>query len=96
MLVEQFEYQKGSSFRATNGQRGQTLACESAYGLMLNYESGYMRGVLGLGLDAHAYEAANLGTQADHARATPRYVAKDGHYIPDRFGRVGAALKVRA
>ena len=95
VLVEQLDYQKGSSFRATSGKRGQTLARESAFGLMLNYESGYTRGVLGLGLDVHAYGAVNLGTEADHARATPRYVAKDGQDIPDRFGRAGAALKVR-
>ena len=95
VLIEQLDYQKGSSFRATSGQRGQTLARESAYGLMLNYESGYTRGILGLGLDAHAYGAVNLGTEADHARATPRYVAKNGQEISDSFGRAGAALKVR-
>lgn len=95
MLVEELDYQKGSSFRAVSGQRGQKLAQESAYGLMLNYESGYTHGFLGVGLDAHAYGAANLGTDADHARATPRYVAKDGQEIPDSFGRAGAALKVR-
>ncbi|MDN5505840.1 MAG: OprD family porin, partial [Comamonas sp.] len=95
VLIEQLDYQKGSSFRATSGKRGQTLARESAFGLMLNYESGYTRGVLGLGLDAHAYGAVNLGTEADHARATPRYVAKDGQDILDSFGRAGAALKVR-
>ncbi|WP_407713559.1 OprD family outer membrane porin [Comamonas testosteroni] len=95
MLLEQLNYQKASSFRAASGQRGQTLARESAYGLMLNYESGYTQGVLGLGLDAHAYGAVNLGTQAEHARATPRYVAKDGQEIADSFGRAGAALKAR-
>lgn len=95
MLVEQLDYQKGSSFRAASGQRGQTLARESAYGLMLNYESGYTRGILGFGLDAHAYGAVNLGTEADQARSTPRYVTKNGQKIPDSFGRTGAALKVR-
>ena len=95
VLVEQLDYQKGSSFRAANGQRGQILSRESAYGLMLNYESGYTRGVLGFGLDAHAYGAINLGTQADQTRATPRYVAKNGQEIADNFGRMGGALKVR-
>lgn len=95
MLSEQLDYQNGSSFRAASGQRGQTLARESAYGLMLNYESGYTRGLVGVGLDAHAYGALNLGTEANHARATPRYVARDGQEIADRFGRSGAALKIR-
>jgi imipenem/basic amino acid-specific outer membrane pore len=75
--------------------RGQTQAQEAAYGLMLNYQSGYTRGLVGVGLDAHAYGAVNLGTEADSARATPRYVAKDGQDIPDRFGRAGGALKLR-
>lgn len=95
VVWEQLDYQKGSSFRATNGLRGQTQAQESAYGLMLNYQSGYTRGLVGVGLDAHAYGALNLDTQADSARATPRYVAKDGADIADRFGRAGAALKLR-
>ena len=96
MLFEQLDYQNGSSFRAANGQRGQTQARESAYGLMLSYESGYTSGPIGLGLDAHAYGAINLGTEADSARATPRYVAKDGQDIANSFGRAGAALKLRA
>ncbi|MDH1290559.1 OprD family porin [Comamonas terrigena] len=95
MLFEQLDYQKGSSFRAASGVRGQTQAQEAAYGLMLNYQSGYTRGLVGVGLDAHAYGAVNLGTEADSARATPRYVAKDGQDIPDRFGRAGGALKLR-
>ncbi|MEG0052917.1 MAG: OprD family outer membrane porin [Comamonas sp.] len=95
MLFEQLDYQKGSRFRAASGQRGQTLSRESAYGLMLTYESGYTRGLFGLGLDAHAYGASNLGTEANHARATPRYVAKDGQEVTDSFGRAGAALKLR-
>lgn len=95
VVAEQLDYQKGSSFRATNGVRGQTQANESAYGLMLNYQSGYTRGLVGVGLDAHAYGGVNLGTEADSARATPRYVAKDGQDIADSWGRAGAALKLR-
>ncbi|WP_240933404.1 OprD family outer membrane porin [Diaphorobacter sp. HDW4B] len=94
-VYEQLDYQNGSTFRATNGERGKTKAVESAYGLMMNYQSGYTGGVVGLGLDAHLYGAVNLGTDADSARSTPRYMAKDGLDIPDSFGRAGAALKLR-
>lgn len=37
----------------------------------------------------------NLGTDADSARSTSRYVAKDGLDIPESFGCAGAALKLR-
>lgn len=94
-VFEQLDYRNGSSFRATNGERGRTQARESAYGLMLHYQSGYTHGPIGLGLDAHAYGGINLGTEPDAARATPRYVAKDGNGIASSFGRAGAALKLR-
>lgn len=94
-VFEQLDYRNGSSFRAANGERGKTQARESAYGLMLNFQSGYTRGPIGFGMDAHAYGAVNLGTDADSARSTPRYVAKDGLAIPDSFGRMGGALKAR-
>lgn len=94
-VFEQLDYRNGSSFRATNGERGKTQARESGYGLMLNYQSGYTQGLIGLGLDAHAYGGINLGTEADAARATPRYVAKDGQDLASSFGRAGGALKLR-
>ena len=95
LVYEELNYKNGSTFRAVNGQRGNTQAQESGYGAMLNYQSGYTRGTVGFGLDAHAYGGLNLDTQADGARANPRYVAKHGKDIADSFGRAGAALKVR-
>lgn len=94
-VFEQLDYRNGSSFRATNGERGKTQARESGYGLMLNYQSGYTQGLIGVGLDAHAYGGINLGTEPDAARATPRYVAKDGLDLASSFGRAGGALKLR-
>ncbi|MET1113511.1 MAG: OprD family outer membrane porin [Comamonas sp.] len=95
LVFEQLDYRHGSSFRAASGVRGKTQAQESGYGLMLNYQSGYTRGLVGVGADAHAYAGINLGTDADSARATPRYVARDGQDIARSFGRAGAALKLR-
>ena len=94
-VFEQLDYRNGSSFRATNGERGKTQARESGYGLMLNYQSGYTQGLIGVGLDAHAYGGINLGTEPDAARATPRYVAKGGQDLASSFGRAGGALKLR-
>ncbi|QKV55179.1 OprD family outer membrane porin [Comamonas antarctica] len=95
LVYEQLDYRHGSSFRATNGARGKTRARESGYGLMLNLQSGYTQGAVGLGIDAHVHGAINIDTQPDSARATPRYVAKNGQDIPRSFGRAGAALKLR-
>ena len=95
LVFEQLDYRHGSSFRATDGQRGRKQAQESGYGLMFDFQSGYTQGLVGVGLDAHAYAGFNLGTDADSARATPRYVARDGQDIASRFGRAGAALKLR-
>jgi imipenem/basic amino acid-specific outer membrane pore len=95
LVFEQLDYQRGSSFRAADGQRGKTQAQESGYGLMFDFQSGYTQGLIGVGLDAHTYAGFNLGTDADSARATPRYVARDGQDIARSFGRAGAALKLR-
>lgn len=95
LVYEQLDYRNGSSFRAASGERGRALARESGYGLMLNFQSGYTEGPIGLGVDAHLHGAINLDTQPGSARATPRYVAKDGQDIPRSFGRAGAVLKLR-
>ncbi|MFT4242981.1 MAG: OprD family outer membrane porin [Acidovorax sp.] len=94
LVHERLDYQRGNTTRTVAGTRSDD-ARESAYGLMLNYTSGYTRGVVGLGLDAHAYGAVNLGSDADSVRSTPRYIAKDGRELKDGFGRAGAALKLR-
>ena len=95
LFYEQLDYQRGSTTRTVAGGPRSNEARESAYGLMLNYTSGYTRGVVGLGLDAHAYGNVNLGSDADTVRSTPRYIAKDGNDLKDSFGRAGAALKLR-
>jgi imipenem/basic amino acid-specific outer membrane pore len=94
VVYEQLDYQRGQTTRAVDGVRRSEFE-ESAYGAMLTYQSGYTQGRIGLGLDAHAYGAINLGTDADSARRNPRYVAKDGTDIADSFGRVGASAKAR-
>lgn len=95
LVYEQLDYQRGSTTKTVAGGPRSDQAKEGAYGLMLNYSSGYTRGLVGLGLDAHAYGAVNLGSDADSVRSTPRYIAKDGNALKDSFGRAGAVLKLR-
>ncbi|WP_367066736.1 OprD family outer membrane porin [Oryzisolibacter sp. LB2S] len=94
LVYERLDYRRGDTTRTVAGTRSDE-ATEAAYGLMLNYQSGYTRGVVGLGLDAHAVGGVNLGSDADSVRRTPRYIAKDGAQLKDSFGRAGAALKLR-
>ncbi|GEM_PF-27516 len=95
MVYEQLDYRRGDSTRVVSGGARSDKAAEAAYGLMLSFSSGYTQGVIGLGLDAHAYGGINLGSEADKVRSNPRYIAKDGSDLQDSFGRAGAALKLR-
>lgn len=95
MVLEQLDYRRGDSTRVVSGGARSDEAREAGYGLMLNFSSGYTQGLIGLGLDAHAYGGLNLGSDADKVRSNPRYIAKDGSDLQDSFGRAGAALKLR-
>lgn len=94
-LYERLDYHHGDSTRTVAGGARSNHASEAAYGLMASFSSGYTRGPVGLGLDAHAWGGVNLGSEADRVRSSPRYIARDGNALPDSFGRAGAALKLR-
>ncbi len=94
LLFERLDYQHGSTTRTVSGPRSDK-AEESAYGLMLNFESGYTQGVVGFGVDAHAYGGLNLGSDPNTVRSNPRYVARDDDDLKDAFGRAGAVVKLR-
>ena len=96
VLMERLDYHRGDSTKTVQGGPRASHARESAYGLMLNYASGYTPGLVGMGVDAHAYGGLNLGSHADSVRSNPRYIAKDGAQLQDSFGRAGAAVKLRA
>jgi imipenem/basic amino acid-specific outer membrane pore len=85
LVYEQLDYQRGNTTRTVAGGPRSSEAREGAYGLMLNYSSGYTRGMVGLGLDAHAVGGINLGSDADSVRSNPRYIAKDGNQLKDSF-----------
>jgi imipenem/basic amino acid-specific outer membrane pore len=68
---------------------------EWAYGLMGTLQSGFTQGLIGVGVDAHAY----LGTQLDSGggrAGKARLLGLDNQGHPkDEFSRGGAALKLR-
>lgn len=68
---------------------------EWAYGLMGTFQSGFTQGVVGVGIDAHAYGARQLDSGGGRAgKARLLGVDNEGH-PKGTFGRAGAALKLR-
>jgi len=99
-LFDQREYRHGdrnsaarNAYKPRNERNG--YAQEWAYGLMGSLQSGFTRGSVGLGLDAHLYQGVLLdsgGGRAGKARLVG--LDNDGH-PKDSFARGGAALKAR-
>jgi len=99
-VYERRDYQNGAR---SNGGRNAVLpraqrsdhAEEWGYGLMGSVESGFTRGPVGFGADAHAYFAQNI--EGDDFRVGKiRMLPVDGQgYAQDGIARGGAALKAR-
>lgn len=68
---------------------------EWAYGLMGTFQSGFTQGVLGVGVDAHAYLGVQLDSGGGRAgKARLLALDNDGH-PKGNYSRGGAALKLR-
>lgn len=69
---------------------------EWAYGLMGTFSSGFTQGLIGVGVDAHAYLGVQLDSGGGRAgKARLLAIDNDGH--PKReYSRGGAAVKLRA
>ncbi|MHA6159763.1 OprD family porin [Pseudomonas sichuanensis] len=69
---------------------------EWAYGLMGTFNSGFTQGLIGVGVDAHAYLGVQLDSGGGRAgKARLLAIDNDGH--PKReYSRGGAAVKLRA
>ena len=68
---------------------------EWAYGLMGTYQSGFTQGLVGVGVDAHAYLGVQLDSGGGRAgKARLLGLDNDGHPKTE-YSRGGAALKVR-
>ncbi|SFN87431.1 imipenem/basic amino acid-specific outer membrane pore [Formivibrio citricus] len=99
-VYERRDYQHGDK---SNGGRNAVLpkaqrsdfAEEWGYGLIGNFESGYTRGLVGLGLDAQAYLAQSLMAD-DYSVGKIRMLPVDSNgYAQDDIARAGVAFKAR-
>jgi imipenem/basic amino acid-specific outer membrane pore len=99
-VYDRRDYEHGS---LSNGARNaykpraqrSDLAEEWAYGLMAELTSGYTRGTVGLGFDAHAYSGWELDSGGGRAgKARLLGIDNDG-YPKGQYSRGGALAKVR-
>ncbi|PYG97294.1 outer membrane porin, OprD family, partial [Arthrobacter stackebrandtii] len=68
---------------------------EWAYGLMGTFQSGFTQGLIGVGVDAHAYLGVQLDSGGGRAgKARLLGMDNDGH-PKNEYSRAGAALKLR-
>lgn len=78
-------------FAARNG-----YAEEWAYGLMGTVQSGFTRGTLGVGIDAHLYHGHKLDSGGGRAGKARLLGIDNDRQVKDEMTRGGAALKLRA
>lgn len=72
------------------------LAEEWAYGLMGTFQSGFTQGLIGVGIDAHAYHGQQLDSGGGRAGKARLLALDDDGHPQDAYSRGGAALKLRA
>ena len=68
---------------------------EWAYGLMGTLQSGFTQGLIGVGVDAHAYMGLKLDSGGGRAGKARLLGLDNDGYPKDNYGRGGAALKLR-
>ena len=94
------EYRHGASnsgarnaYEPRNERNG--YAEEWAYGLMGTLQSGFTQGLIGVGVDAHAYLGVKLDSGGGRAGKARLLGLDNDGYPKDDFSRGGAALKLR-
>ena len=94
------EYRHGASnsgarnaYKPRNERNG--YAEEWAYGLMGTLQSGFTQGLIGVGVDAHAYLGVKLDSGGGRAGKARLLGLDNDGYPKDDFSRGGAALKLR-
>ncbi|WP_194792180.1 OprD family porin [Pseudomonas sp. UFMG81] len=99
-VFDQRDYRHGGrNGAARNAYKPRTersgKAEEWAYGLMGTFNSGFTQGLVGVGVDAHAYLGVQLDSGGGRAgKARLLGVDNDGH-PKDEYSRAGAAVKLR-
>ncbi|CAG8870580.1 Porin D [Pseudomonas fluorescens] len=99
-VFDQRDYRHGASnsgarnaYKPRSERNGK--AEEWAYGLMGTFQSGFTQGLVGVGVDAHAYLGVQLDSGGGRAgKARLLGLDNDGH-PKNEFSRGGAALKLR-
>ncbi|MHC6225212.1 OprD family porin [Pseudomonas sp. X10] len=99
-VFDQRDYRHGASnsgarnaYKARSERNGK--AEEWAYGLMGTFQSGFTQGLIGVGVDAHAYLGVQLDSGGGRAgKARLLGVDNEGH-PKNAYSRGGAALKLR-
>ncbi|MGF6393424.1 OprD family porin [Pseudomonas plecoglossicida] len=99
-VYDQRDYKHGgrnsaarNAYKSRSDRKG--LAEEWAYGLMGTLQSGFTQGLIGVGVDAHAYLGVQLDSGGGRA-GKARLLAVDNEGHPEReYSRAGAALKLR-
>ncbi|MBK5006152.1 OprD family porin [Pseudomonas sp. S32] len=82
-----------NAYKPRNERNGK--AEEWGYGLMGTFQSGFTQGLVGVGVDAHAYLGVKLDSGGGRAgKARLLAVDNDGHPQSD-YSRAGAAVKLR-
>lgn len=94
------EYRHGASnsgarnaYKSRSARNG--YAEEWAYGLMGSLQSGFTQGLIGVGVDAHAYLGVKLDSGGGRAGKARLLGLDNDGYPKDNYSRAGAALKLR-
>ena len=94
------EYRHGASnSSARNAYKPRSersgYAEEWAYGLMGTLQSGFTQGLIGVGVDAHAYLGLKLDSGGGRAGKARLLALDNDGYPKDNYSRGGAAVKLR-
>ena len=82
-----------NAYKPKNERNG--AAEEWAYGLMGSLQSGFTQGLIGVGIDAHAYLGVKLDSGGGRAGKARLLGLDNDGYPKNDFSRAGAALKLR-
>ena len=82
-----------NAYKAKTERNG--FAEEWAYGLMGTLQSGFTQGLIGVGVEAHAYLGVKLDSGGGRAGKARLLELDNDGYPKDTYGRGGAAIKLR-
>ncbi|QXH44949.1 OprD family porin [Pseudomonas xanthosomatis] len=100
MVYDQRDYKHGgrnsaarNAYKPRSERNG--LAEEWAYGLMGTFSSGFTQGLIGIGVDAHAYQGVQLDSGGGRAGKARLLGVDNAGHPKNEYSRGGAAVKLR-